>query len=61
VYDHPELGQVVVKEHSLGHPAFSGQAAGEPHFNIEQYHGMGADGAHLTSSIPNVSGHYTFD
>jgi hypothetical protein len=61
VYDHPELGQVVVKEHSLGHPAFSGHAAGQPHFNIEQYHGVGADGAHLTSSIPNVSGHYTFD
>ncbi|WP_120501496.1 HNH/endonuclease VII fold putative polymorphic toxin [Roseovarius sp. EL26] len=60
VYDHPKYGQIVVKEHSVGHPAYSGKPASQPHFNIERYHGE-TNGKHQTSSISDVSGYYTFD
>jgi hypothetical protein len=57
VYDHPEYGQVVIKEHSLGHPQFTGQAATNPHFNIGIFNGEGVK----AGNIPGVSGHYVFN
>ena len=57
VYDHPEHGQIVIKEHSEGHPQFTGQAASNPHFNIGIFRGQGE----RAGSIPGVSGHYIFN
>ncbi|MGY4751936.1 polymorphic toxin-type HINT domain-containing protein [Pannonibacter sp. Q-1] len=57
VYDHPVHGQVVIKEHSLGHPQFTGQAAANPHFNVGIFRGQGE----RAGNIPGVSGHYVFD
>jgi hypothetical protein len=57
VYNHPEHGQIVVKEHSLGHPQYTGQAAANPHFNVGIFNGEGVK----AGSIPGVSGHYVFN
>ena len=57
VYDHPQHGQIVIKEHSYEHPSFAGQVAEKPHFNIGIYNGPNQ----RAGNIPNVSGHYTFD
>jgi hypothetical protein len=60
VYEHPEFGDIVLKEHSIGHSAFSGNAS-KKHFNIEKFHGVDETGQSITSSISDISGHYYWD
>ncbi|WP_350333453.1 hypothetical protein [Coralliovum pocilloporae] len=41
----------------FGHPQFTGQAAGEPHFDVDVFNGEGVK----VGSIPGVSGRYVFN
>ena len=51
-FDGPN-GEVIIQEHSLGHPQFSGDAA-KPHFNVRPKANP------RTGKYPNTKGHYVF-
>lgn len=56
VYNHPQHGRVVIKEHSKGHSSFQGQAAYNPHLNVGKFNGEGQK----ATNISGISGHYLF-